>query len=238
MDWVFKLLKSSIGMKALMALSGAGLLLFVIAHMVGNLLVFLPAELINGYAANMKSNGAFLWFLRLGLLATVVVHVVVAFKLYAANRAARPVRYALESTVTASPQSRTMIISGGLLAAFVVYHLLHFTVGAVDPTTFADNPAHLYNLKGEMVPNVHYMMVAGFSKPVVTISYVIAMLLLGSHLSHGISSLFQSLGMSSPRYRPMLKNLGIGLSSLLVLGNISMPVCVLLGIITHPAPGA
>jgi succinate dehydrogenase / fumarate reductase cytochrome b subunit len=220
-------------MKGIMAISGAGLLVFVIVHMLGNLLVFGGPELLNSYAHTLKSSGGVVWGARLGLLAMVIFHVVIGFKLTLSNKEARPVAYKQESTVTASIQSRTMIISGALLFAFVVYHLLHFTVGVVEPDSHATNTLHLYDLKGEMVPNVYFMVVEGFTNPLISASYIVAMILLGMHLSHGISSIFQSLGLSNKRYRFLQEKAGVGLATIIVVGNISMPVAVFLGIIKH-----
>ncbi len=238
MDWFVRLVKSSIGKKALMGLSGAALLGFVIVHMAGNLLVFAGPEALNEYAKGLHDLGPVLWAMRLGLLGAVLTHIAVAFALFSENQQARPVKYQHPATIKASPQSRTMIVSGFLLLLFIVYHLLQLTFGVIDGDTHAANPAALYDLKGEMVPNVYHMVVSAFTQPLVTILYIVSMLLLGAHLSHGIASMFQSLGLSNPRYRPLIKKLGWGLSALLVTGNIAMPLCVLLGIIGGAPAGA
>jgi succinate dehydrogenase / fumarate reductase cytochrome b subunit len=231
MGWIIKFLTSSIGSKVLMALSGAALLGFVVMHMLGNLQVFLGADALNAYAKGLHDLGALLWVARLGLLGALFVHVVMAFRLWSANREARPSRYAFQATVQAPITSRSMIMSGASLLLFIVYHLLHFTLGVVGAEYSANTT--LTMLDGEQVRDVYHMVVTGFAHPAVSLSYIAAMLLLGAHLSHGIQSLFQSLGLSAPKYRPLIKKAGPGLAAVLVLGNISMPVAVLLGLIKN-----
>jgi succinate dehydrogenase / fumarate reductase cytochrome b subunit len=215
-----------------MAASGAALLGFVVAHMLGNLQVFLGAEALNAYAKGLHDLGALLWVARLGLLGALFVHVAVAFRLWAANREARPSRYAYQNTVQAPISSRTMIMTGSALFLFIVYHLLHFTLGVVGAEYSANT--NLVEMAGEAekVRDVYSMVITGFQHPLVSVTYIAAMLLLGTHLSHGIQSLFQSLGLSSPKYRPLIKKAGLGLAVVLVVGNISMPLAVLFGLIS------
>jgi succinate dehydrogenase / fumarate reductase cytochrome b subunit len=224
------MLTSSIGLKAMMALSGVALLGFVVAHMTGNLLSFAGRETFNEYAKGLEDLGAILWVMRGGLLGAFAVHVLVAFKLYGENRDARPVVYASTRSVQSTVTARTMIWSGLALFAFIVYHLLHFTFGVVDIGNSYAGP--LSEVAGDQVRDVYTMFVTGFSNPAVSASYIIAMVLLGSHLSHGIASLFQSLGLRAPKYRPLITKAGHGLAAILVLGNISMPVAVMLGLIS------
>src|ERR1043165_6366595 len=120
--------RSSLGKKYVMALTGGVLFLFVIGHLVGNLQVFGPPELINGYAHFLKSKPALIWGARLGLLAMVAIHIVTAVRLTLENKAARPVQYAKWKENGASKSSQYMIVSGSVILAFIVYHLAHFTV--------------------------------------------------------------------------------------------------------------
>ena len=214
-------LTSSVGLKFLMGITGGLLVLFVIGHMLGNLQVFLGREQLNAYAAKLQGLGGLLWVIRLGLFAVFALHVLTGIALTLKNRAARPIPYAglqpLESTVF----SRTMIWSGLALLAFVVYHLLHFTILPKDPALLLED-GHV---------DVYGMVIAGFQDPAVTISYVVAMLLLGAHLAHGIASMFQSLGWNAPKYETLTNRLGLGLAAVLVLGNVSMPLSVLFGLI-------
>ncbi len=229
--WLKRMLTSSIGLKVMMALSGAALLGFVVAHMAGNLLSFAGQEAFNEYAKGLEDLGGILWLMRGGLVTAFAVHVAVAFKLFGDNKKARPVAYVVHNPVQSTVTARTMIWSGLALFAFIVYHLLHFTFGVIDiDSSYAGPLAETGD--PEVLRDVYSMFVAGFSNVGVSASYIIAMVLLGGHLSHGIASLFQSLGLRAPKYRPLITNAGHGLAAALVLGNISMPVAVLLGIIS------
>ena len=229
MTWIVRFATSSVGNKVLMALTGIALLGFVVMHMAGNLLVFAGPEKLNAYAQGLEDLGALLWVARLGLLGAIVVHILLGVRLWMANGEARPERYAYQATMKAPITSRTMIISGGLLATFILYHLAHFTFGLTGAEYYAGEPT--YMLDGELVRDVYAMVTIGFKHPAVSGLYIVSMLLLGSHLSHGIQSLFQSLGLAAPKYRPLIKKAGVGLAALLVLGNISMPLAIMLGLI-------
>ncbi len=214
-------LASSLGKKYLMALSGCALFLFVIAHLLGNLQIFLGPEALNRYGHFLQTTPELLWPARLGLMALVVVHIVCAVKLTAENRAARPVPYAA---------SRTMMMSGLILAAFIVYHLLHFTVMApgvnLTGRDFAARPAFA-DVQGRH--DVYKMMIVGFHQPVVSGFYLVAMGLLCLHLSHGVSAMFQSLGWKDCRYGPFLDRSAQAVALVIFLGYSSIPVAVLLG---------
>jgi succinate dehydrogenase / fumarate reductase cytochrome b subunit len=218
---------TSIGAKAIMAFTGAGLTLFVIGHMVGNLQVFLGPEALNKYAAFLKSVPELLWAVRIGLLVLFVAHIYVAFWLTAGNRAARPVPYVFQATRQASIASRTMMYSGALLLAFVIFHLAHYTFGWLYPEylTFHD-PKDRHD--------VYRMTVEGFRVWWVSLAYIVSMLLLGLHLSHGISSLFRTLGVGNPRHMRCIRATGFSLAMILMVGNIAMPLAVLLRIVRLP----
>ena len=156
------------------------------------------------------------------LLLTVVVHLVSAIQLWLMNRAARPSRYVKNSWVEASFASRTMIISGPLLAAFIVYHILHLTTGHAHPDF-----AHPQG--GEFF--VYANVVNGFSNPWASGAYIVAMIILGYHLVHGVWSMFQSAGINHPLYLPWIKRFATAATFAIVAGNISIPVAVLTGII-------
>ena len=230
MGWVVKFAKSSIGAKILMALTGMALFGFVIAHLLGNLQVFLGQDQYNAYAAALKGLPELLWPARLGLLAAVLLHIVSGLRLAALNQAARPVGYAQKRYTKASFTSRNMTVSGLLLLSFIVYHLLHFTFGLTHPEA-----AHLTDAKGRH--DVYSMFIMGFQNVYVSIAYIVAMVCLGLHLEHGASSMFQSLGLNHPRYNPLLQMIGPVFAVIIVLGNISMPIAVLLGILGLPAGG-
>jgi succinate dehydrogenase / fumarate reductase cytochrome b subunit len=223
-------LSSTVGTKFLVGLTGAALVVFVIGHLLGNLQIYLGPEAINSYAAFLKSKPGLLWSARLGLLVMVIVHIWGISRLSLRNQNARPQAYALKKPVASSLSSRTMLPTGAILLAFIVFHLLHFTAGVTHPQQF-----HLTDELGRH--DVYSMMVLGFQQPLVAISYIIAMAFLGLHLAHGIASVFHSMGWSRPKTAPLLDLAGRVVALLVVIGNISIPVAALLGWI-EPTQGA
>ncbi len=213
---------SSIGAKFLMAASGLGLVLFVIAHMLGNMQVFLGPEAINAYAAKLQSLGALLWVARIGLLLMFGLHVATAIRITRQNRAARPIPYAVHKPFQSSFASRTMLMSGLIVLAFAIWHLLHFTFGSVDAESY--RMAH----QGA-TPDVYAMLVHAFRQPVVAVSYMFAMLLLALHISHGLGSLVQSLGLTNRRTRSCCMCAGRLVALVIFAGNLSMPLAILCG---------
>ena len=219
-----QLLRSSIGKKYVMALSGLVLVLFVLGHMLGNLQMFMGPESINTYAHNLQTLPfGLLWVFRLFLLACVALHVWMAVVLTIENRKARPEKYACEASVQASYASRTMPWSGVILLAFIIFHLLHYTVRVI--YDYSDLP---YMLGDTSVHNVYAMMILGFSHWYVSLFYVGAMALLCLHLSHGFSSMFQSLGIRNHFWRRVLANVAMVYGGFIFLGFVSVPVMVLL----------
>lgn len=218
---------SSIGAKSIVALTGMGLTLFVIAHMVGNLQLFLGPDALNAYATKLKEMPELLWTARIGLLTIFVVHIGLTLWLAVHNRQARPVGYVFPNTRAASIASRTMVYSGLALLAFTLLHLAHYTFGLM-------NPEYLTAMDPKNRHDVYSMVVRGFRVWWVSLLYIISMLLLGLHLSHGVSSMFQSLGLNRPRYNPWIQRGGLTVAWVLMIGNISMPVAVLLGFVKLP----
>ena len=227
MSWVVKFAKSSIGAKIVMGLTGLVLFGFVLIHMLGNLQIFMGQEAYNGYAAFLKGTAELLWSARLVLLASVLLHIASGLRLAWLNRAARPVAYTHKRFVKATLTSRTMALSGLVVMAFIIYHLLHFTLGVVQPEYF-----ELVDAKGRH--DAYSMFIYGFRNVYIAASYMVAMVLLGMHLNHGASSMFQSLGLNHPRFNGLLQRVGPVFSIIIVLGNISMPIAVLLGWVTLP----
>ncbi len=230
MGWVFKFAQSSLGAKVLMALSGLLLFGFVLVHMLGNLQIYLGQEPYNNYAHFLKSTPELLWGARTTLLAAVGLHIWTGIRLSFLNRAARPKSYVEKNFTKATLTSRTMILSGSTVLAFIVYHLAHFTLGLTDPTHY-----ELIDPKG--YHDAYSMFVYGFQNVYVSTFYIIAMVLLGLHLEHGVSSMFQTLGINHPRINGITHKVGPVFAVLIVLGNISMPIAVMTGMITLP-PGA
>jgi succinate dehydrogenase / fumarate reductase cytochrome b subunit len=214
---------ATIGKKAVMAVSGVVLFGFLIGHLVGNLQIYAGADKVNQYAKFLQSMPGPLWGARIVLLLLAILHVWSSFQLWLLTREARPVGYKKKANPSSSYASRTMIWSGPIIGAFIVYHLLHFTFGTVLPGGLA----RLEN--GDV--DVYRNLITGFSQAPVTLFYVIAVSLLGVHLYHGLWSMFQSLGVSHPSYTPRFKQFAAAASILITAGNISIPLSVLAGIV-------
>ncbi len=225
-----KYLKSSVGRKAVMAISGIFLFGFVIAHLLGNLQVFIGQEALNSYAQHLQELAFLLWPARVFLIAVLVVHIFVSISLAQENRKARPVRYKYQDTVQASYASRVMVMSGVLVFAFIIFHLAHFTFGLTHPQYFK-------LLDGKGRHDVYSMMVMSFRDWVVAGSYVIAMGFLCLHLSHGLSSMFQSLGLNNEKAMGKLNAGGKLLALFIFAGYISIPVAAFLNFIKLPNAG-
>lgn len=221
MNIIKRIFQSSIGKKYVVAITGGMLVTFVVVHLLGNLQIFLGRENLNAYAALLKGNRFMLWSFRIGLGTIGLIHVITALLLYFENRAARPVPYAVGEAPYASLASRTMIWSGLVLLGFVIFHLLHLTIGVIQPAimTYEDHGRH----------DVYRMVLQGFSQGGVGVAYWVCMAFLYLHLSHGISSLFQSLGFKNRQYGDFILGFSQGAALLLFLGNCSIPLAVLMG---------
>jgi succinate dehydrogenase / fumarate reductase cytochrome b subunit len=220
--------RSSIGSKIVMGATGAVLVLFVIGHMLGNLQIFLGQDALNHYGELLRTLPEALWAVRLGLLAAVVLHVVFALRLTAQNRAARPTRYAKTHAIQVGLAPRTLIWTGAVVAAFVVYHLLHFTFRTTHPEF-----QHMVDAHGRH--DVYRMVIEGFRAPWISLFYAVANGLLAVHLSHGVSSAFQTLGLSNARWRPLFERTGPAIAWIVFLGNLSIPAAVMLGVLPAAA---
>jgi succinate dehydrogenase / fumarate reductase, cytochrome b subunit len=218
------LYRSSIGKKAVMALTGLIGIGFVVLHMIGNLKVFLGAQAFNDYAAFLRTFGepvlpysTVLWIIRLVLLGAVVLHVTAAYQLTRMDWAGRPVRYAHRKDVQATFASRTMRWGGVIIVLFLIYHIAHITLGIVHPSFEEGNAYHNF--------------VAAFQVWWVTLLYVAAMLALGLHLYHGFWSMFQTLGWNSRTYNRLLRGLALLIALVLTVGFVAGPLGVLFGIV-------
>jgi succinate dehydrogenase / fumarate reductase cytochrome b subunit len=218
--------EAPIGKKAVMAITGVMLVGYVFAHLLGNLQIYSSdAEQINRYAGFLHNpaNAAALWAARSVLLVAVALHIVAATQLWLQNRAARPIGYVKKADLPASYAARTMIWSGPIVGAFVIFHVLHLTAGKV---------LELREL-GPNMPDVRYNVITGFSNPWISGFYILAMILLCLHLYHGMWSMFQSLGLSHPRYTPIVKKAAAVLAIAVAVGNCSIPIAVLTGLLTY-----
>lgn len=221
---------SSIGRKWIVAITGLLLIGFLVGHLIGNLQVFWGPPQINGYAEKLHHLGGFLWVIRIGLLAVFVAHVWTTIALARANRAARPAKYAYYNTVQASKASRTMAISGLIVFSFVMFHILHFSVGWIDTKGTHFTEVQDPRLGPDRV-DVYRMMVAGFNHWSISFFYILGMGLLCLHLTHGFSSMFQTMGLRNNRVAPLLRYAALGFGVLMFLGFSSMPIAVMTGVL-------
>jgi succinate dehydrogenase / fumarate reductase cytochrome b subunit len=219
MSWLLSYVRSSIGAKQIMAVTGLGLLLFAIIHMLGHLGMFGGRDAYNTYAHTLQGLGALKWAARGGLLAILVIHIATAIALARANSAARPQKYAVYRTRKTTFFARTMTMTGLVILAFIIYHLAHFTFGWVQPATF-----HTLDAKGRY--DAYTMFVMGFRNVPILVSYLVAVTLLSFHLAHGASSWLQSLGWRHPKYNAALDKLGPVLGLVLAIGYAAPPLAV------------
>lgn len=215
---------SLVGKKVLMAVTGVILVGFLLGHVYGNLKIFQGSDHFNAYAEGLRTLGAplfgrghLLWIARVVLLAALTGHLWAAWAVTQANRHARPVGYRQLRLVETTYAARTMRWGGVLILVFVIYHLLDFTFGRVNP--------------GFVPGNAYRNVVASFSVPAVAIFYSIAMLAVGLHLYHGLWSACQTLGLNHPRYNQVRRVAAGGLTILLIAGFLSIPLAVQAGIV-------
>jgi succinate dehydrogenase / fumarate reductase cytochrome b subunit len=221
---LIRLFTSTVGRKFIMAATGTLLFVFVLTHMIDNLHFFLGQEALNHYG-DFLHNLEILWPLRAGLLTVVVLHIWSAASLARDNIRARPVPYAQWDPTKATYASRTMVWSGPIVAAFVIYHLLHYTV-QIKGINLTGQDFHTFiDSKGRH--DIYRMIATGFSQPVVAISYIVAMALLCIHLDHGIAAGFQSVGWRNHAYRTLVERAGRLVAWIIFIGFASIPVSVL-----------
>lgn len=221
---VVTLYRSTVGKKALMAVTGIIWVGYVIAHMIGNLKAFQGPEQIDGYAEFLREVGApvlghsqFLWIARLVLIAAIGIHVLAAWQLTRVSWAARPVKYRRPPHLELEYASRTMRWGGVIILAFVIFHILHFTTGNAHPDF----------VEGAVYQN----LVSGFRSWPVALAYIVAVGALGFHLYHGVWSIFQTLGANHPQYNRARRQLAAVIAVAVFAGFASVPVAVLTGIL-------
>ena len=212
-------LKSAVLLKALMALSGLVMVGFLIGHLGGNLLIYLGKDVLNNYAAKLHNMGSFLWLVRIGLLTALGVHVLTAIILTKRNRQSRSKNYMVKDSMGSTLASRYMGITGSLIGLYVLFHLAHFTFKWIHPE-FNQNPGDVYA-----------MIVVSFQNPGLAGIYVVAMVMMGLHLYHGIQGVVESLGLYHAWYIKWWRKIAVLLCVSLVVGFSSIPVAVLLGFI-------
>lgn len=224
---VISLYRTSVGKKFYMAVSGVVLIGFLVAHMVGNLKMYMGPDSFNHYAEFLREVGypilphmAGLWIFRIILLACVGLHMLSAWQVYTQSRAARGGKYEKEESLSFAYASRTMRWGGVIIATFVVYHLLHFTIGS--------DFVHSEFVHGEAYQNVVY----GFQNPLVVGFYLVALIMVTFHVYHGLWSAFQTVGANHPKYNPFRRPLALVLALLLLAGFLSVPAGVMAGALT------
>ncbi|MFT4841986.1 MAG: succinate dehydrogenase / fumarate reductase cytochrome b subunit [Planctomycetota bacterium] len=225
MSWLTSFWRSSIGGKVTMAVTGLMLFGFVVSHLLGNLQLLQGPDKINSYAKWLHDLGPLLWLARIGLLAIFVLHIATAIRLSRANKAARPVAYHKPNTVQANMASRSMLFSGLTLLVFIIYHLLHFTFGVT-------NPAH-HELKaaGADGHDVYAMVTTSFGNPAIAIAYAVFQVVLFLHLSHGLQSMAQTVGIHHARYTPMIKTVSFVVALAIAGGNAFLSLSVMFGLV-------
>jgi succinate dehydrogenase / fumarate reductase cytochrome b subunit len=215
---------SSVFKKIVMAVSGIIMVLFLIAHMVGNLHVFQGAKAFNGYSEWLRTVGepalpyrTLLTIIEIVLTVSVIAHIWAAVSLWRQAKRARPQSYVTKKSVAQSYASRTMRWGGVIVGLFIIYHLLDLTFGVANPAGTDSTP--------------YGRLIAGFSNPIPTIIYVVALVLLGMHLRHGIWSATQTLGQSNRRRERSVNAFAIVFSTLLIAGYLVIPAAVVFGLV-------
>jgi len=209
---------SSVGKKAVMAVTGIIGVLFVIGHMVGNLQVFQGADRLNAYGHLLHGPlNELVWGARVVLLLALVLHVLAAYQLTIQNRAARPIGYAVRTSQVSTLASRTLRWGGVLLLAFIIYHLLDLTIGTVNPA-FQEGDVYA-NLLGSM------------HRPLIAVFYIVAMAALGLHLYHGAWSSLRTLGVAQASASPLKRRAAVVIAIIIAVGFAVVPLAVLLGVV-------
>lgn len=228
--------QSSIGKKLIVAVTGIVMVLFLAGHLTGNLLIFAGREAFNDYAQFLHEagHGALIWVARIGLLVTVVLHVVATIQLTRQNRAARKDSYEFKTVIQAKKSSLLMIWSGLTILAFIIFHILHFTVKIAGGFSEMMDQAY-HDAAGETRHDAYGMVIAGFQNcglnAVVVAFYILAMTLLCSHLSHGVGSVFQTLGWRSKKSQDLIHKVSLGYAYVIWAGFISVPLSIFFGFV-------
>lgn len=218
-----RILKSSVGRKILMSITGQLLIIFVLIHLIGNSTIFFGANGINAYAEHLHSLPPLVWAFRLFMLAAVAVHICYGVTLTLENRAANPGAYAVKKQLKASFASENMIWTGLLLLCFIVYHLVQFTIHGTPDIVVGMDAANRVD--------VFKMVVTSFGHALISLTYMLAMVMLFLHLSHGIPSFLQTMGWNNDKTIPVFGTGGKVVAAVLMLAYISIPAVILAGLL-------
>ncbi len=233
MGRLFAFYRHTIGKKIVMAVTGILLLGFLVGHMVGNLKIFLGREVFNHYAYGLRHLGdpllgyeQGLWLARVGLLAAAVLHLVSMTQLTLISRAARPIGYQQRHQLSFSPASSLMLSGGLVVFCFIVYHLLHLTLGGLHPSF-----SHFTGPDGRQYADAYANVVVGFQQWPVAVWYLISLALLVVHLYHGLWSACQTLGLNHPVYNHLRRPLAAAIAAVIGLGFAAVPLAVMTGLV-------
>ncbi len=219
-----RLFSDSIGRKVVMAITGLLMVLFVIGHLLGNLSIFAGPNGINAYAFHLHELAPVVWGTRIVMGAAVLLHLFISIQITLENSAAKPERYAVQNSLKATFASKNMIWTGAIIGAFILYHLLHFT--------FRVTPGLVLGFDYQNRFDVYTMVVRGLGSVATGVVYIAAMVSLFFHLSHGIQSMFQTLGLSNAFLLPRWGAVGKTLSVIFFVGFASIPAVILVGILS------
>jgi len=209
---------SLIEKKIFLGFSGLVLLTFIIGHLIGNMSIFVSQDAINSYAYFLHKNKLLVYSARIFLLFNLMIHLYFSISITYINNKAKQTDYAVKNNISATFMSRTMIYSGFVILIFLIYHLLHFTLGVIDPCIYLDNKERF---------DVYTMVYKGFSNGYISLIYIVSLLCLGLHLSHAFFSVCQTFSIISSA--KMIKNTrfySLVLSGIIVLSYIMIPISI------------
>jgi len=219
------MLRSTIGIKLLMGVTGLGLVGFAVVHMLGHLQVFGGREVYNSYAATLQNLGALKWVARLGLLAAVALHIACGIIISRRNRAARPASYAIRRHQRSTSYGRAMMLTGLTFLTFLFYHLAHFTLGWVHPEYYS-----VIDAAGRT--DIYGNFVRSFQHPLIVAAYIVASVAVALHATHATSSMLRTLGLSKGGLRPLCERAGPVVGVSLLAGFVCVPLACLFGLVT------
>jgi succinate dehydrogenase / fumarate reductase, cytochrome b subunit len=217
-------LSSTVGRKILMAITGFLLILFLCVHLLGNSFIYF--DLINTYGERLHSLPPLVWAARVGMVILLAVHIIYGIILTLENWAARPQSYTVKKSLRATFASKTMIWTGLAIAAFLIYHILHFAMKVTNPDI-----SHGIDMHGR--DDVFQMIVLSFKNMLIAGVYIAALIAVFLHLFHGTQSFVQTFGLNSDESIPVVEKTGRGIAFILFLGYLSIPVAIILGILNY-----
>ncbi|MFN3395845.1 MAG: succinate dehydrogenase cytochrome b subunit [Thermodesulfovibrionales bacterium] len=221
-----RVIKSYISKKIVMAITALIMLFYLIAHLLGNLLIFKGPSGINAYAMTLREFGLLLWTIRIIMFVAFLIHLIFAIQLTIENKKARPLSYKSKKNLRSTFASRNMIWTGVIIALYLIYHLLNFTFPVIN-STFSRNIDVLQR------PDIFSMVFMNFKKSDVYIIYATGLIALGLHLSHGVQSLFQTLGLNNEYTLPVMVKAAIVVSLILLIGFLSIPTSISTGLLRY-----